>query len=234
MAVTCDAAYPVVPATPYNLGPWFTIYVDGVKAVTSHQRDNRRPNANANPLHLGGRGIDRSFRGALDDVRFYDRVLMPVEVEDMYFAGQPLTGGGGLAPGSYDDPATTTVNESIGTLTVSSLELAGDTSLFYDFDVPGTCDLVQVEGDLILDGTLVINDTGSMSNGTYTIMTYTGTLTDNGLVVAALPEPFDGVVDLSVSGEVRIIIVGARLVELAQVRHRRTLISGRLATLFPV
>jgi fibronectin-binding autotransporter adhesin len=44
-----------------------------------------------------------------------------------------------------------------------------------------------VNGDLTIDGTLNISDTGAFSPGLYSIFSYTGSLTDNGLEIGSVP-----------------------------------------------
>lgn len=93
-----------------------------------------------------------------------------------------VSGGGIFNPGEIG---------SIGTLTLSSdgdnsggdetLTLANDTILAFDIGSGGAVDFVDVTGDLILDGILNLNDLGLDQAGDYTIVSYTGSLTDNGL-----------------------------------------------------
>ncbi len=92
-------------------------------------------------------------------------------------AGVTVEAGGGLSPGNGVG--------SPGTLTITNgLTLRGRTRS--DFDIG---DLVQVVGNLALQGTNTINITGSLTPGTYTLITYTGTLSGglSNLVVAGQP-----------------------------------------------
>jgi fibronectin-binding autotransporter adhesin len=66
---------------------------------------------------------------------------------------------------------------SAGTLSTGSLSLTSDAR--YEFELG---DLVNVTGDLTLDGVLAVN-VGGLSDGTYRLINYTGNLTDNGLTL---------------------------------------------------
>jgi hypothetical protein len=86
VAVTADVAHPT--------DPWMKIHVDGEKVVTymtPEFRTSRRPRANNDPLCVGGIGEPPeredegkrsgcSFKGLVDDLRIYNRVLGPEEL----------------------------------------------------------------------------------------------------------------------------------------------------------
>jgi autotransporter-associated beta strand protein len=77
-----------------------------------------------------------------------------------------------------------------GTLTMPSLVLAETASLDVTLDAPGnTTALLQVNGDLTLDGWLNITDAGGFGAGLYRIIDYTGALTDHGLEIGDVPAP---------------------------------------------
>jgi len=54
--------------------------------------------------------------------------------------------------------------------------------------VGGDNDLVNIIGDLTLDGILDINDGADFGPGTYTLMTYTGNVTDNIVALGHVPD----------------------------------------------
>ncbi|QHI68536.1 exo-alpha-sialidase [Tichowtungia aerotolerans] len=97
--------------------------------------------------------------------------------------------GGILAPGG----------NGAGELTVSNLTLGSSSVLDFELGSAGGCDQIGA-ADLVLDGRLRVTDSGGLSAGTYTLITYSGALTDNGLELrsGALPYGFEG--SLSVSG----------------------------------
>jgi fibronectin-binding autotransporter adhesin len=95
--------------------------------------------------------------------------------------GGPVTVHGGLAPGT-----------SVGTLTLqNSLSLSASAQLTFELAQPGVVgsgvnDWINVAGDLVLDGTLNIVGLANFGLGTYTLISYGGALTDNGLVLGTL------------------------------------------------
>lgn len=91
----------------------------------------------------------------------------------------------GVAGGLVND-GTLAPGMSIGTLSVNGdLILTADSYLDFEYDAGGTSDLIAVAGNLTLNGSL--NGAGAVLGETYTIFTYTGSLTDNGLNVTGLP-----------------------------------------------
>jgi hypothetical protein len=102
---------------------------------------------------------------------------------------------GTLAPGN-----------SVGTLTISNnLALAAGATLA--FELGATSDLVAVTGNLTLDGTVNITNAGGFGPGTYTLFTYTGTLTNNGLTIGTTPNPgYMYHVNTSLAGRVRLVV----------------------------
>ena len=115
-----------------------------------------------------------------------------------------IAGGGNFAPGN-----------SPGTITVGSLTLNSTSQLNYELATAGVVgggvnDLTIVNGALVLDGTLNVTDAGGFSSGTYELMTYSGSLTNNTLNIGTVPAGFlasqlaiqtgSGLVDLIVSG----------------------------------
>jgi T5SS/PEP-CTERM-associated repeat protein len=117
-----------------------------------------------------------------------------------------VTSGGRLAPGGMP-----------GTLTTGPLNLAGGAQLDYDLGTPGVVggnanDLIVVNGVLVLAGTLNINSTPGFVPGTYRLMNYTGSLTDNGLQLGTLPPGFAAAqmkIDTSTPGQVNLVVSAA-------------------------
>ena len=115
-----------------------------------------------------------------------------------------IAGGGILAPGDGTGPGTLAIN--------GNLALAGGALLNYDFgqaNVAGGAfnDLVNVGGDLTLDGTLnvVTSAGGSFDPGIYRVINYTGTLTNNGLAIGSIPAGTDFYVQTSVANQINLI-----------------------------
>jgi autotransporter-associated beta strand protein len=74
---------------------------------------------------------------------------------------------GVLAPGN-----------SAGTLTTGTLVLTSNAKIEFELGVP-LKDLITVNGDLTLDGLLQVTPLGGLTDGTYRVIDYTGTLTNN-------------------------------------------------------
>nr|WP_281349764.1 autotransporter domain-containing protein [Pseudoxanthomonas yeongjuensis] len=113
-----------------------------------------------------------------------------------------IADGGILAPGS-----------SAGTLTVGSLTLEEGATLDYELGRAGVIgdgvnDLVEVTGNLTLDGTLDITDIGGFGAGVYRLMNYGGDLTDKGLGIGDVPDggdPQDLFVQTAIGGQVNLV-----------------------------
>ncbi len=109
--------------------------------------------------------------------------------------GGPVTLNGTLSPGY-----------GVGTLAISN-SLLVNAGAVLQYALGATGDRTVVRGNLTLDGTINITDAGGFTNGTYTLFSYGGTLTDNGLTVGTTPNSaFGYIVDTSSNGYVRLIV----------------------------
>ena len=113
-----------------------------------------------------------------------------------------VTLAGILSPGS-----------SPGTITNSG-NLTLQPGAVLNFDLGTNSDLVVVNGNLTLGGTLNVSDSGGFTNGTYTLFSYGGTLTTNGsssiLTIGTTPNTnWNYTVDISSNGYVNLIVAGA-------------------------
>ncbi|MBJ2156549.1 autotransporter outer membrane beta-barrel domain-containing protein [Variovorax sp. IB41] len=110
-------------------------------------------------------------------------------------SGATLAGSGTIAGAvTIAKGGILAAGNSPGTLTVGALTLAGGSTLNYELGqagVPGGAlnDLIDVGGNLQLDGTLNIAQSagGTFGPGLYRLMSYGGTLTDNGLDIGTAP-----------------------------------------------
>lgn len=87
--------------------------------------------------------------------------------------------GGAINPGPTD---------GIGILNVDELAIEDGGALTLDVGTPPLSDQIAVDGDLILDGLVNVAAADGFSPGHYTILTYTGALTDNGLEIGTVPD----------------------------------------------
>jgi fibronectin-binding autotransporter adhesin len=114
--------------------------------------------------------------------------------------------GGALAPGS----------DGVGTLTINGdLSLGSGSNLSMEFGQANTVggslnDLINVGGDLVLDGTLNVSvpSGGALGPGIYRVINYGGTLTDNGLSLGVMPAGSDATVQTSIAGQVNLLNTG--------------------------
>jgi autotransporter-associated beta strand protein len=127
--------------------------------------------------------------------------------------GATLTGSG-TAGGTLmlADGATFVVGGAgAGTFTSGGLTMSSGSVLEMGFgpvDTAGASDLLRVNGNLTLAGTLNVTDLGGFGIGVYRVADYTGTLADNGLTLGTLPTEIDAgdvSVQTAVSGQVNLV-----------------------------
>lgn len=94
------------------------------------------------------------------------------------------------------------------TLSMQQLTLAGGANVDVTLDTPGGAALFDVAADLTLDGTLNVTAGTPFGPGVYSLMTYGGALTDNGLDIGATPigsTASDFLVQTAVAGQVNLV-----------------------------
>jgi fibronectin-binding autotransporter adhesin len=118
-----------------------------------------------------------------------------------------IADGATLAPGA-GAPGALTIN--------GNLTLASGATLGFEFgqaNNPGGTlnDVVNVGGNLVLDGTLdvAVPAGGAFDIGLYRVINYAGSLTDNGLTLGTMPAGADAEVQTSIAGEVNLINRGS-------------------------
>ena len=120
--------------------------------------------------------------------------------------GNDLTNAGTLSPGG--DGAVST------TMVTGNLVLAGTSQINFDLgqaNFPGGTknDLLDVSGDLTLDGNIMVTESagGSFTGGVYRLINYGGTLTDNGLGIAGtLPNGLTGTIQTGFANQVNLVV----------------------------
>ncbi|WP_174521981.1 beta strand repeat-containing protein, partial [Sphingobium cloacae] len=125
-------------------------------------------------------------------------------------------GGNGTIGGDVtlaDGAILTPGADGTGTLTVNgNMALSSGSLLNFEFgqaNIPGGSlnDLVNVGGDLLLDGTInvTVSTGGTFGPGVYRVFNYGGALTDRGLALGSLPGGSDLFVQTSVAGQVNLV-----------------------------
>jgi fibronectin-binding autotransporter adhesin len=114
--------------------------------------------------------------------------------------GVTVSSGGRLAPGN-----------SPGTLTVGALNLMSGAIMNYEFGAPGIVggginDLIEVNGDVTLDGTLNVSALGGFGIGKYRLMNYTGTLFNNVLDFGVMPAGYAYQLQTAVPGRLTLLV----------------------------
>jgi fibronectin-binding autotransporter adhesin len=110
--------------------------------------------------------------------------------------------GGSLAPG-----------DGAGTLTTGPLSLDSATTLKFELALAGVVggvnDLLSVNGNLTLDGTLQVTTLAGFNQGTYRLINYSGVLTNNGLQLeSAFLTLYPGsLIDVATTGQVNLVVV---------------------------
>lgn len=137
-----------------------------------------------------------------------------VNVHAGTFGGSGTAGNVSVADGATFSPG----GMEVGTLTVANLTLADQSIVRFDLGTADVVagddnDLVEVTGNLVLDGQLHIDAAPAFGNGIYRLFNYGGTLTDNGLVFNTIMGSgnYDGVdfgVQTAIGGQVNLVVGG--------------------------
>ena len=122
--------------------------------------------------------------------------------------GQTLMGDGAvngnliLMDGSILSPGS-----PVGTLMFLNDLVVSNTAVL-QYDLGTESDLTAVTSNLVLGGTLNINDAGGFATGVYTLFTYGGALTDNGLTIGTTPDTnLLYAVDTNTAGQVKLNVM---------------------------
>lgn len=195
--------------------------------------------AGGSTLAVGGSNLNNTFAGALNGAGNLDKngtgVLNLSGTNGISGAanvnGGTLNVSGSLASGTVtvNNAATLTGTGALAgavtvadgghigltsgsTLSVGSLVLGANSNLDVGLGVPvvgGGNGLLNVGGDLTLDGNLNVTDIGGFGSGVYNLINYGGALTDNGLTLGTLPGSViagDLQVQTAVSNKVNLLV----------------------------
>lgn len=121
-------------------------------------------------------------------------------------ASTAALGGNGVLNGPVTCNGTLAPGIGIGTLTLKNgLTLAASSQL--QFELGAISDRVDVTGDLTLAGRLEIFAAPGFVPGTYTLISYTGTLTDeDGLTLESVPAGFEAAISTATPGQIQLIV----------------------------
>lgn len=114
-------------------------------------------------------------------------------------------GGTGSLAGAVTCNGTLAPGVDVGTLTLSNGLILASTSKL-EYDLGSTSDLTAITGNLTLDGTLNITAASGFTAGTYTLMSYTGALTNSTLSVGTLPAGYSATVNTATAGQVNLVV----------------------------
>ena len=195
--------------------------------------------AGGSTLAVGGSNLDNTFGGSLGGAGSLDKngsgVLNltgtngitgaanvnggTLNVTGLLASGTVAVNNGAALVGSGALAGAVTVADGghIGlnagsTLSVGSLILGGDANLDVGLGTPvlgGGSGLLNVGGDLTLDGNLNVTDIGGFGSGVYNLINYGGALTDNGLTLGTLPGsviPGDLQVQTAINNKVNLLV----------------------------
>lgn len=113
-----------------------------------------------------------------------------------------------LSAGPLFKAGTLTVNNNVSlTNSILSFDLSNTTT-----EGANVNDLLQINGDLTLDGTITVNLyplADRLANGTYRLINYTGTLNGDATNLVAAPSPYTITFDTATPGQVNMTVSGA-------------------------
>jgi fibronectin-binding autotransporter adhesin len=181
---------PLAPALQVNAG------VVNLNGASTAFRDAAQGAANSGNLLINGGtvNVNGSISGAVT-VNAGGRLSGVGTVGATTINGTPGVPGL-LAPG-----------DGLGAINTGTLLLTSDARI--ELQLGGISDLVNVNGDLTLDGFLQVINVGGVTDGTYRIMNYTGVLTDLGLdldptFTAIFPGSF---ISIATQNQVNLVVV---------------------------
>ena len=142
-----------------------------------------------------------------------------LQVNGSLASGNVLVNNGGTLGGSGTLTGAVTVADgghlagvTGSTLSVDSLVFNGNSKFDVGLGTPvsgGGNGLVNVGGNLTLDGTLNVSDIGGFGSGVYRLMNYTGGLTDNGMLIGTVPgsvTPGDLTLQTALANQINLLV----------------------------
>jgi autotransporter-associated beta strand protein len=186
---TCSWGGSITPGAAFSIAPSNTFTISGVIGATAFGMTKRNggtliltnTNTYTGTTTVNG-GMLRIGSGGALDVGSAVTVNAGAAIGGLGTVNGSLTLTGVAATLAPGDGTTE------GTFSTGALTLDSDSILTYELNTTGTSDQCAVTGNLTLDGTINCTDGGAFAGvGSYPIITYTGTLTDNTLTVGTMP-----------------------------------------------
>jgi len=97
---------------------------------------------------------------------------------------------------------------TVGTLSIGNLVMESGSVLRMELDGTGSYDQIvvdQADGDVLLDGTILIEALGGFGAGTYNLIQYTGSFADNGIELGPMPVGYAGELQFN-AGSVDLVV----------------------------
>ncbi|WP_139282644.1 autotransporter domain-containing protein, partial [Pseudoxanthobacter soli] len=126
---------------------------------------------------------------------------------DVYVYDQATLSGGGTITKTVHvlDGGTLAGTETSG-LTMGALDLQSGSNVDVTLGAVGGSGVFNVTGNLTLAGQVNVSAAPGFGFGIYRIMSYGGTMTDNGITVGSMPEGYAGGVQTSVAGRINLFV----------------------------
>ena len=154
---------------------------------------------NGRPLVVGDGTSAASFELAAGGTGFHN-----FNAGGLVITNNATLRGSGTLVGNVTVLGTWSPGFSVGAITTSN-NLTFGSSAAVNYDLGTSSDFTAVNGNLTLNGTLNVSAAAGFGAGTYTLFTYIGTLSGNGLTIGSIPDSgFDYVVDTNTSGQVKL------------------------------
>ena len=181
--------------TSSGRGTFCIYHARGIKIVDSNLT---APTTGTNTLTLYNAGVTLTNSAANTNVVTFTGLGTPSNSVLSVFNGQAGTTDASVLGAN---PLLTLASS---TLTVSNSMSVGNSSTL-NFGIGANATKIAVTGSLTLGGTLNISDAGGFTNATYTLFTYGGALTNNGVTIGSNPNAtFTYAVDTNTIGVVKL------------------------------
>jgi autotransporter-associated beta strand protein len=169
------------------------------------------------------------FEGTIHTQTGYGRIILNGDTRaNIQMDGGEITGSG-KTRGNLTAENGAIINPS-GRLSVRNMFLDPSTTLNFKFN-NATNDLIHVDKNLTLAGTLRINAAPGFEDGVYRLFNYGGKLINNGLSVPYVPDGYDATVQTAIPSQVNLVITPSSRTEFSTIQFwddGRTVADGKI------